>query len=211
MNDDIVPSDIAILDLLRTNESLSIADLATAMQVTATAVRQRLSRLMAQGYVDRATTRAGRGRPSHQYRLTTKGRRKSGANFADLAIALWHEVRAIADPEVRRGLLQRLSKRLVDMYADQVQGDTVEERMESIAELFNERKIPFAVTREADRLPILTALACPYPGLAEQDRSICSMEKILFAELLGESVRLGKCRLDGASCCTFELHQEGTS
>ena len=208
---DIVPSDVAILDLLRKQESLTVSQLSEAMEVTATAVRQRLTRLMAQGFVDRETTKAGRGRPSHQYVLTAKGRRKTGSNFADLAIALWQEIRAIDEPEVRRGLLRRLSSRLVEMYGDRVQGDTLEDRMESLAELFAERKIPFTVEREEGSLPILTALACPYPDLAEQDRSICSLEKVLFSELLGEAVSLGKCRLDGESCCTFEVRGEGTS
>ncbi|MEX0818099.1 MAG: MarR family transcriptional regulator [Pirellulaceae bacterium] len=211
VTDDIIPSDIAILDLLRKSDSLSISHLASAMEVTATAVRQRLNRLMAQGYVDRAATRAGRGRPSHQYRLTAKGRRKTGSNFADLAIALWQEIRAIQDVEVRRGLLQRLAKRLVDAYSDQIVGETIEQKMESLASLFGERKVPFTVTREDDKLPILTALACPYPDLAEQDRTICSMEKMLFSQLLGEQVSLSQCRLDGESCCTFEVRPGGTS
>src|SRR3990167_4447254 len=166
---DIIPYDIAILDLLRQSKSLSILELASAMNVTATAVRQRLTRLMAQGYIDRATTRAGRGRPSHRYRLTAKGRRKTGSNFADLAIALWQEIRAIQDIEVRRGLLQSLAKRLADAYADQIAGETIEEKLESLATLFSERKVPFSVTHVAGKLPILTALACPYPDLADQD------------------------------------------
>jgi predicted ArsR family transcriptional regulator len=211
MTDDIIPSDIAILDLLRNSEALSIADLASLMEVTATAVRQRLTRLMAQGYIDRETARAGRGRPSHQYRLTSKGRRKTGSNFADLAIALWQEIRSIEDLDVRRGLLQRLAKRLADVYADQIAGETTEEKMESLASLFGERKIPFTVTSGEDKLPILTALACPYPELAEQDRTICSMEKILFSELLGKQISLTQCRLDGESCCTFEVRPGGTS
>ncbi len=211
VTDDIIPSDIAILDLLRQSESLGISELAAATQVTATAVRQRLTRLMAQGYVDRKSTKAGRGRPSHQYHLTAKGRRKTGSNFADLAIALWQEIRAIKDLDVRRGLLQRLAKRLVDMYSDQIDGQSVEEKMESLANLFGERKIPFTVTREQGKLPVLTALACPYPDLAEQDRTICSLEKILFSQVLGEQVSLSQCRLDGESCCTFEVGSEGTS
>lgn len=211
MTDDIIPSDIAILDLLRKAESLGISDLASVMKVTATAVRQRLTRLMAQGYIDRATTRAGRGRPSHQYRLTAKGRRKTGSNFADLAIALWQEVSAVHDIEVRRGLLQRLANRLADGYADQIAGETIDEKMESLAVLFGERKVPFTVTHVEGKLPILTALACPYPDLAEQDRTICSMEKILFSQLLGEQVSLSQCRLDGESCCTFEVRAVGTS
>ncbi len=208
MNEDIVSSDVAILDLLRKRESLSVSDLADCLQVTATAVRQRLNRLMAQGYIDRKVTKATRGRPSHRYQLTKEGRRKTGANFADLAIALWEEIRAVKDPEVRHGLLQRVARRLAELYSDRVSGNTIEEKMHSLVELFAERQVPFSVSNEGD-LPVLTALACPYPDLAEQDRSICAMEKSLFSELLGESVRLSKCRLDGDSCCTFETRDGG--
>jgi predicted ArsR family transcriptional regulator len=204
MGGEIVSSDVAILDLLRKRDSQSVSELAEAMQVTATAVRQRLTRLMAQGFIQRHASKAGRGRPSHSYTLTHAGRRKTGANFADLAVALWQEVRDIKDPEVRRGLLQRLSKRLAEMYGDRIEGDTLEDRMHSLVDIFAERQIPFSVDRSG-QLPVLTALACPYPELAEQDKSVCAMERIMFSELLGEGVRLTSCRLDGeASCCTFE-------
>ena len=203
MNPTVESSDVALLDLLRREGPKSVAQLAKAMQVTATAVRQRLQRLLACGDIERTTQRIVRGRPVHRYLLTEKGRRRAGANFADLAIALWGEIREIKDPEVRRGLLQRVSKRLATLYAGQVRGSTLEEKMESLAEVFRERRIPFEVsgTRE---LPILHATACPYPDLAEQDRTVCSMERILFSELLGENVRLSNCRLDGHNCCTFE-------
>ena len=57
---------------------------------------------------------AGRGRPSHRYSLTNKGQRhkeRPGNNYADLAGALWTEIRAIQNPDVRRGLLQRIVRR----------------------------------------------------------------------------------------------------
>ena len=111
-----------------------------ATGVTATAVRQRLTRLMAQGLVDRRVGPGGRGRPSHRYGLTEKGRRQTGANFADLAMALWNEMRAIQDPEVRRGLLQRIAKTMAAMYGDQISGTTTAERMASFSRLFAERK-----------------------------------------------------------------------
>ena len=89
MSTEVVNSDVTILDLLRKMEPMGISELALATNVTATAVRQRLNRLMGQGYIERFAEKVGRGRPSHQYRLTKAGRRKTGANFADLAIALW--------------------------------------------------------------------------------------------------------------------------
>jgi DeoR family transcriptional regulator, suf operon transcriptional repressor len=203
MAEEIISSDIAILDLLRKHETVTVTELANVIGVTATAVRQRLTRLLAQGYIERKVMREGRGRPSHDYTLTTKGRRKTGANFADLAVALWQEVREIKDPEVRKGLLQRISKRMASLYEERLSGNSIAEKMESLAELFGERQIPFEVNLSNPLLPVLTALACPYPELAEQDRSICSMEKMLFTELLGENVKLSDCRLDGATCCNF--------
>ena len=90
------------------------------------------------------------------------------------------------------------------MYERDMSGSTVAERLAAIAELFGERRVPFTVDESGD-LPVLTALACPYPDLAEQDRSVCSMERMLFSEMAGEELRLTECRLDGASCCTFEV------
>jgi predicted ArsR family transcriptional regulator len=69
----------------------------------------------------------------------------------------------------------------------------------------SERHVPFEIQQSpTDELPVLTALACPYPDLAEQDHSVCAMERMMFAEILGEPLKLTQCRLDGATCCTFE-------
>jgi len=203
-------SDIGLLDLLRKHGPLGVSQLASGMQVTATAVRQRLTRLLAQGDIQRTSHRSGRGRPVHRYALTEKGRRRAGANFADLAIALWQEIRSIGDPEVRRGLLARISQRLAGLYAARIEGTSLEDRLESLAGLFRERRIPFEVDRRGD-LPLLQATACPYPELAEQDRVICAMERLLFSELVGENLRLTNCRLDGHTCCTFAPARERES
>jgi predicted ArsR family transcriptional regulator len=199
-----ITSDVAILDLLRKLGPLNVLRLVELTGVTPTAVRQRLTRLMAQGMIEREAERAGRGRPTHSYRITEKGRRQSGANFIDLALALWNEIRAIEDVEVRRGLLKRLSARMAGMYANRVYGNTVPDRMQKLVELFAERQIPLSFEQSGD-LPVLTVEACPYPSLAEQDRGVCALEKMLFSELLGQDLRLAECRLDGATnCCRFE-------
>src|SRR5262245_56321302 len=129
MADEIYAADVAILDLLRKRDAMTVNELAGVMEVTATAGRQRLVRLLAQGYIERATSKAGRGRPSHHYSLTAKGRRKTAANCADLAVALWQEIREIEDPEVRKGLLQRISKRLSALYVQEIGNGSLAEKM----------------------------------------------------------------------------------
>ncbi len=198
-------SDVGLIVLLRERGSLGVSELTAAMNVTATAVRQRLTRLMNQGMIQRETTKPPRGRPSHRYSLTEKGRRQTNSNFADLTVALWREVRSIKNPEIRNGLLQRIAKTLAEVYRSKMQGRNTAERMHDVSELMADRNVSFTVERHGS-LPVLTAQECPYPELAEQDRGICAVEKMLFSELLGEKVRLSECRLDGTSCCRFETN-----
>ncbi len=195
-------SDQAMLNLMRRNGAVTISALVAEMGVTATAVRQRLQRLMASGLVERHTERKERGRPNHRYSLTEKGERSGGNNFADMAVVLWEEIKSVDDPAIRRGLLKRIADRFVAKYRDRVAGDTLEQRMGTLAETMREREIPFSVNTSG-ALPVLSALACPYPELAKADRSVCTMEKLMLSEILGNNMRLSECRLDGANCCTF--------
>lgn len=196
-------SDAQVLSLLRREGPLSVSDLAARLDVTATAVRQRLMRLMGQGMVAREATRHGRGRPSHRYHLTDKARRRTGTNFADLAMVLWNELGAVQEPAARQALLERVAKGLAATYIKDLHGETPDERMDEIRALFGERDVPFTVDHTGG-LPILKAHDCPYPGLAEGDRSICELERMVFSELLHAGVQLSQCRLDGQACCQFE-------
>lgn len=198
-------TDRAVVDLLRRRGSSTINDLMEYGGVTATAIRQRLNRLMEQGLVERHAESVGRGRPTHLYSLTKAGVQSGGNNYSDLVEVLWSEIRAIRDPDIRQGLLKRIVTRMAKVYAEQLSGEDVEQKMNTLVSLMQERDIPFELETSGEgQLPVLTALACPYPDLAEQDRGICSMEKMLFSEILGETVHLSGCRLDGENCCTFE-------
>jgi predicted ArsR family transcriptional regulator len=205
-------SDHALIELLRVRDSVGIGDLAEALGVTATAVRQRLDRLTQAGLVGRSIAAnqghvRHRGRPSHAYSLTEKGRRSGGDNFRDLAMVLWTEVRGVKEPSVRQGLLSRIASAMAGLYRDDVSGSTARQRLESVATLFRNRNLSCDVGPSADEaspgLPVLTTYSCPYPELAEQDRGICAAERLMLQELVGASVQLSECRLDGASCCRF--------
>jgi len=197
-------SDSDVLDLLRVAGPLGVMDLAEAMEVTATAVRQRLIRLMAKQLIQREPVRAGRGRPKHRYWLTDKGVRVTGSNFTDLAVVLWRELGSMAGEQQRQDLLRRIARALAAGYAKEIQGDTPTERMRSLGELLAQRRIPVSVDGPPER-PVLKTHACPYPTLAEEDRSICTMERMLFSELLGRDVELTHCRLDNSSKdCRFQ-------
>jgi DeoR family suf operon transcriptional repressor len=197
--------DAGVIDLLRLRDSLGIGELAEALGVTATAVRQRLDRLMKAGLIERSSVSRPRGRPAHAYRLTLAGQKLGGDNFRDLALVLWREIRSVRDPAVRSGLLGRIGSALAETYRKHVAGSGPAARLESVAAILRERDICCTVdpTGANGHLPVLTSHACPYPDLAEQDRGICAAERLMLQDLVGTDVRLAECRLDGGSVCRF--------
>jgi DeoR family suf operon transcriptional repressor len=194
-------TDAAVVDLLRRDPELGIAALAERLGVTATAVRQRLDRLMLAGIVERRADVRPRGRPAHVYSLTVTGQRLGGDNFRDLAMVLWKELREVRDPGVRQGLLGRIAASLADAYRPRIAGETSAARLQSIAGVLGERDLACSV--EDGPLAVLTTYSCPYPELAEQDRAVCAAERLMLQDLVGAPVQLSECRLDGAPCCRF--------
>ena len=86
---------------MRNGESFAVGELTDLLGVTATAVRQRIERLLELDLIEREKVVAGRGRPTFRYRLTVTGHRDAGANPADLADAMWREIVAVEDDEIR--------------------------------------------------------------------------------------------------------------
>lgn len=197
--------DAAVIDLLRLRDTQGIGGLSEALGVTATAIRQRLERLMKAGFVERSTVSKPRGRPAHAYRLTEAGRKLGGDNFRDLALVLWREIRSVRDPATRSGLISRIGSALAETYRSDVTGSEPAARLESVAAILRGRDICCSVDVAASNvhLPVLTSHSCPYPDLAEQDRGICAAERLMLQELVGTKVRLAECRLDGGSLCRF--------
>src|SRR5690606_137044 len=95
--------DRELIEFLRRRGTATVQDMVEFAGVTATAIRQRLTRLLEQGLIVREAESAGRGRPTHRYSLSPSGIRTSGTNNEDLVSVLWSEVRAVSDPDVRYG------------------------------------------------------------------------------------------------------------
>jgi predicted ArsR family transcriptional regulator len=204
-NAPIRPVDQLVLDLLRRDEGLSVTELMEKLEVTATAIRQRLDRLEECSYIERRKHSVGRGRPSYCYFLTDVGWRQVGVTYTDLAMAFWHEVTSIENQQVRDSLVQKVSERMGRSMRERIPDSPLEDRMRHMAALMTDRRVPTDVT-SVGGLPVIEVHACPYPDLTamDHDRSVCDMEQKVFSAALGQAMELSHCRLDGHSCCQFK-------
>lgn len=199
-------SDRALLDFIRRQGPLSVAAMAEELGVTPTAIRNRLTRLVGSGMVERRTEHGGRGRPRHTYQASVEAHRRLGQNYADLAVVLWDEMmRTVEDRKLRRFLFGRITDRLAELYRSQVTGDEWQGRMVQLGMILHDRGIETEVTHgDGGSTPVLKQHSCPYYELAETDRAVCAMERKMFEKVLGRGLRLSQCRLDGHRSCDFE-------
>jgi len=199
-------ADRTLLDLIRRHGPITVVELAERQGVTATAVRNRLTRLVGSGMVERRTEHGGRGRPKHTYQASVEAHKRLGQNYADLAVILWDEMmRSVEDRKLRRILFGRITERLAELYRSQVTGVGWERRLVQLGTILHDRGIETEVTwSDVGSMPVLKQHSCPYYELAEVDRAVCAMERKMFEKVLGRSLRLSQCRLDGHRSCDFE-------
>lgn len=202
-------SDRALLDLLRRRGPMTVAEMSEQLGVTGTAVRNRLTRLLESGLVERRAEARGRGRPRHAYQASVEAQKRLGQNYADLAVALWEEMMTtVEDRKLRRLLFSRITERLAEMYRGQVSGPGWEGRLVQLTGLLHDRGVEAEVAHEGvGAFPILRQHSCPYYELAETDRAICALERKMFEKVLGRGLRLSQCRLDGDHSCDFQAKQ----
>ena len=199
-------ADRSLLDLIRRHGPLTVAEMVERQGVTATAVRNRLTRLVGSGMVECRVENRGRGRPRHSYRASVEAHKRLGQNYADLAVVLWDEMmRTVEDRKLRRVLFGRITERLAELYRAQVTGDEWQGRLVQLGAILHDRGIETEVTSgEGGMSPVLKQHSCPYYELAEVDRAVCAMERKMFEKVLGRGLRLSQCRLDGHRSCDFE-------
>jgi len=112
---------------------------------------------------------------------------------------------SVGDRKLRRLMFLRVTDRLAEMYRCQVSGQEWEGRLVQLTHLLHDRGVEAEVARDAGELmPVLRQHSCPYYALAEADRGICALERKMFEKVLGRSLRLSQCRLDGDRFCDFQ-------
>ena len=198
-------TDHEFLQRLHRLGTATIQELCAEAGVTATAVRQRLSRLEAAGLVRKTVERHGRGRPWHSYSITEHAARRLGDNYADLAVLLWQVLTDIEDEGLRARIRQRLQRALVGTYGVGVTGTSMPERMRQLHDVLRDRgfDVELDTASRPGALPILRENNCPYHELASRDAAICGLERAVFSEVLGEQVELAACCQSGHHCCDF--------
>lgn len=193
-----------VLTLLQRKGTATVKELEDAMEVTATAVRQQLNVLLAEGFIEQRTENVGRGRPKHVHSLTAKGRALFPHHYDEFTNSLLREILLVEGPGKVEELLGRMSRRMAEQYSNQIVARLPAERAQALTELLNAKGIMAEVHFEADAI-VFREYTCPYYELAREHRAICDMEQDMIEQVMNQPVELVSCTLDGHHGCQFKI------
>jgi predicted ArsR family transcriptional regulator len=197
-----------ILVLLRRHGRLSAPQLADLLGLTTVGVRRHLGLLERDGLVTAGTEKPKRGRPTAVYRLTDAGlESKDSRHYDELAREALFFVKG-QDASLLSQFLAWRNERLAAVYAKHVEGATLAERAEALADVLSEQGFMAKVEPVPGGLR-LCQHNCTVEHLASELPDLCASEAKLFERLLGRPVEREATIVQGDVRCVTHVQMDG--
>lgn len=193
-----------ILQHIQRQGKATIKELEEVLGVSTTAVREHLAHLQASGLVHTSTMRHGPGRPRLVYTLTGKAQNLFPKHYDLLINLMLQELAAEGGIEEVERLLERVGARLARDYADRVNGADIQARLNELRQTLEARGVAAEVQDEGQKLHIHS---CPYFDVAREHGEVCTMERQMFEQVLGEEIILERSMREGHHQCCFVLNK----
>jgi predicted ArsR family transcriptional regulator len=196
--------------LLRNKQGASIDEMASAVGVTRTAVRQHLAALMRDGLVAGGETRPTGGRPEQLYVLSPQGREEFPRRYSWFAQLL---IEAIQREHGTSGLRVRLGRIAAAVVAQIRQGAPAigsrREKVQALAGLMDNLGYDAHTARDLEGAPTIEADNCVFHELATKNPEICHFDLALLSGYTGSKVTLHECMARGGHVCRFQFKPPG--
>ncbi|MGQ0383071.1 MAG: helix-turn-helix transcriptional regulator [Gammaproteobacteria bacterium] len=196
--------------LLRHKTGASIDELARAVGVTRTAIRQHLAALMRDAQVGAAGSRPSGGRPQRLFVLTQKGREAFPRHYSWFAQLL---IEAMTSEHGAAGLRVRLGKIAAAVVAQLRQrapaAGSRRERVESLASIMDGLGYDARSAPDTRGAHAIEADNCVFHELAMKNPNVCHFDLALLSGYTGSKVELTECMARGGHVCRFRFTPRG--
>src|SRR3989304_5525988 len=166
-----------ILEYLQRQGRATVKELGSLLGLTSTGIRQHLTVLERDGLVDAREERGRVGRPTLVYSLTEKG----------------------------DALFPGVAGRMAPPYAEGIEGRPLPERVRETARIMEEQGCLVDVREADDGEYYIDEFTCPFPKVAQQDRSVCALHVDFVRVLTGGDTRLRQSLLRGQRGCCYRI------
>lgn len=200
-----------MLHLLKTNRSMSTAQLAGQLGMTEMGVRRHLHLLIDQQAVEVEFIRQSVGRPMQLFRLSQSGDEQFPKHYHQLVLDLLGEVESWNDGE--QGAVQRLfesrQRTMRERYESRMTNKSLHERISELGMIQDSNGYMVETVQQEDGSWLLHEYNCPIAQVAKRYEEPCRCELVLFQELLGTTaVERTECLAQQGMRCTYHIKQE---
>jgi predicted ArsR family transcriptional regulator len=203
------PTRRAVLDLLKRNGPLTVAQLHEILGVSHVAVRRHLEALQRDGLVRQTTRALGRGRPAHLYALTDAGDELFPRNYQQLAGQLLDAVRAELGPAAVERLFAHRQQALARQHAERTAGRGLPDLARVLATIQDENGYMAEWEPAGQDRYLVREHNCAISAVAGAHPSACRHELALFQQLAGPGVEVQRVShiQSGDSECAYVLRR----
>ena len=200
-----------ILFAIKRRGEASADELAEALAITPSAVRQHLATLKTAGFVASRQMRGRPGRPADLYHSTELGETlsttESTPDFSvELLVLIENE-----DPKLIARIFDRRRRRRVEQFRERIVGKNLGEALASVAADLDAEGYMAQVDTLADDDYRLTLHSCPIWTIASHYGQACNSELEFMRELLPDvTVDRVIHKVAGAYLCAYKIKDEAT-
>ncbi len=194
-----------ILEYLQRQGRATVKELGNLLGLTSTGIRQHLTVLERDGLVDAREERGRVGRPTLVYSLTEKADALFPKTYDALATVLLEEIRSSQGNERLHDLLHKVAERMAAPYVERIEGRPLPERVRETARIMEEQGCLVDVREADDGEYYIDEFTCPFPKVAQQDRSVCALHVDFVRVLTGGDTRLTQSLLRGERACCYRI------
>ena len=199
-----------ILHTLLKKPGSTISDLAAAVGINPISVRHHLTNLQMEGLISADEERHGVGRPRLVYSLTEHGMEKFPTRYLRLTSRLLDQLKSSLPQPMVSKLFAEMAASLAEEYAEQMQGLSMEERLELIRELLAEEGFTVEWEKFENQYRI-HEITCPYLQIGQNHPEVCTVDQTLISKMLAVPAEKVQCILDGGSHCTYVVQDASRS
>lgn len=193
-----------LLTLKRTGGARA-EELADALEITPSAVRQHLSALAGEGLVAHEERRGGPGRPKHVYKLTESAEALFPKRYGDLAAELLEYVED-ADPKLVERLFAKRRQRRIANAKSRLAGRPFAEQVAELTQILDEDGYLAAVEPTDDGSYRIVEHNCAILEVARKYGHACSSELEFIRKVLPTAtVERVQHMMAGAHVCAYEV------
>jgi DeoR family suf operon transcriptional repressor len=191
-----------ILQTLLRRPKITINELAEAVEINPISVRHHLTNLQMEGLIDAEEVRHGVGRPRLVYSLTQDGMERFPTKYLRLTTRLLAQMKETMPGPVVSQLFNQIAEDLANEYSSQIQGLSMEERLEFVKELLAQEGFTVEWEKKGTEYQI-HEISCPYYQIGVAHPEVCTVDQTLISKMLALPANKVQCILDGGSHCTY--------